>query len=471
MKRFTTEAQRQRARIWLWFSLCLCVSVVNLSAFAAEPAKPNIVLIFLDDSGHADFRPFGEPPYPTPNAERPAAEGTRFTQFYVPQAVCSASRAALMTGCYPGRVKVFGALRPGARGLEPEFKTMAEVLKPAGYATALFGKWHLGDEPDTQPQARGFDESCGLMYSNDMWAGHPENPKAWSEKPLQYFENGKAVIENVTGADQTQLTKRYTEHAVDFIQRHKAEPFFLYVPHSMPHVPLFASEAFAGKSGKGTHADVMMELDWSLGQILDALDAAGVSDNTVVIFTSDNGPWTVYGNHAGATPFREAKGTSFDGGTRSACVVRWPGKVPAGAVSDKAWSTIDVLPTLAKASGAPLPEYAIDGHDVLPLITASENATNPHDFYYFSLGDELQAIMTGDGQWKLHLEHKYRWVETPGGDGKPGKFGHKEEPLSLYNLHHDPMESKNVIAENAELAKRMQEAAEKHAVLLYKRVR
>lgn len=450
--------------------LTLLILLGGAAAAQAEAVPPpNVVIFFLDDAGWSDFAPFGKPSYPTPNVERLAAGGTRFTQFYVPQAVCSASRAALLTGCYPGRTKVFGALRPDARGLEPQFKTLAEVLKPAGYATAVFGKWHLGDQPETRPPARGFDESAGLMYSNDMWAHHPDKLGQWGEKDLQYYVNGQVTIESVTAEDQKHLTKGYTERAVDFIGRHKAAPFLLYVPHSMPHVPLYCSEAFEGKSGAGLYGDVMMEVDWSLGQILDALDAHGIAENTLVVFTSDNGPWTVYGNHAGNTPYREAKGTSFDGGVRSACIVRWPGRVPAGAVNNRAWCTIDLLPTIATLAGATLPEYPIDGKNLWPLIAGEESAVNPHDCYAFSLQEELQAVVSGDGRWKLYLPHRYRHVETAGSQGKPGKFEHLDQPLSLYDLQNDPAESNNVAAQFPEITARLEAWARDHAETFYAR--
>ena len=291
--------------------------------------RPNFVVIFLDDSGWADFRPFGETAYPTPNVEKLAAGGCCYHQFYVPQAICSASRASLLTGCYPGRHKVYGAIPPRARGLDPSFATIAEVLKPAGYATGVFGKWHIGDHEDTRPPARGFDESSGLMYSNDMWKYHPQS-RHFDTMELQFWKNGEIVIDDVSPEQQKMLTTWYTEHAVDFIGRHADEPFFLYVPHNMPHVPLFCSDKFDGKSGEGLYADVMMEIDWSVGEIMNALEEAGVADDTVVVFTSDNGPWISYGNHAGKTPYREAKGTGFDGGTRSACVMRYPNGIPAG---------------------------------------------------------------------------------------------------------------------------------------------
>jgi len=266
---------------------------------------PNFVVIMLDDSGWSDFSPFDSTPYKTPNVEQLAKEGCCFHNFYVSQAICSASRAALLSGCYPGRTKVFGAHGPGDKGLDPKYATIGEVLKAQGYTTAVFGKWHIGDRPETRPAARGFDESCGLMYSNDMWEFHPENPDYWGKHPLQFWENNQVAIERMTKEHQPMLTTWYTEHAVDFIQRQKDNPFFLYVPHSMPHVPIFSSEKFKGKSGAGLYGDVMMEIDWSVGEIMKALRAAGVEENTVVMFTSDNGPWISYGNHAGKTPFRD----------------------------------------------------------------------------------------------------------------------------------------------------------------------
>ena len=353
--------------------------------------RPNVVIIFLDDSGWSDFRPFGKPPYPTPNVERLAKQGCAYHNFYVPQAVCSASRSALMTGCYPGRTKVFGAHPPRAHGLDPKFATMGEVLKRAGYRTAVFGKWHLGDEPETRPPARGFDESCGLMYSNDMWEFHPENPARYRDFPLQFWENGKIKVERVTAEHQPMLTTWYTEHAVDFIRRNKSEPFLLYVPHSMPHVPLFCSDKFKGKSGAGLYGDVMMEIDWSVGEITKALKSSGVEDNTLVIFTSDNGPWTVYGNHSGKTPYREAKGTGFDGGTRSACLMRYPGVIKAGSVSKRTFCTVDLLPTIAELTGAAEPKNTIDGKNVWDLIVGESGATNPHDYYPFSTGRSSRA--------------------------------------------------------------------------------
>jgi len=429
----------------------------------AQGAKPpNFVVIFLDDSGYSDFRPFGTPAYATPNVERLAAEGCRFNQFYVPQAICSASRSALLSGCYPGRTKLFGAHGPRARGLDPSFATLGQVLKPAGYRTAVFGKWHIGDQPDTRPPARGFDESCGLMYSNDMWEFHPEAPERYSQYPLQFWENGKIKIERVTKDHQPMLTTWYTEHATSFIHRNRTNPFLLYVPHSMPHVPLFVSDKFRGKSGQGLHADVMMEIDWSVGEILKALKTTGVEDNTVVLMTSDNGPWVSYGNHAGKTPFREAKGTGFDGGTRSACLMRYPGKIKAGSASNRAFCSVDILPTFAGLAGAPLPKNPIDGLDVWEYISGNPDATNPHEFYAFSTGPNFEGVISGDGRWKMHLPHEYRTLIEAGNDGKAGKYRQAAIELSLFDLQADPLESTNVIAKFPAVANRLKAFAERH---------
>ena len=433
----------------------------SCASLGRAPRPPNIVVIFLDDSGFADFRPFGAPAYDTPHVRQLAAEGCRFVNFHVPQAICSASRGALLTGCYPERTGLVGAHGPRARGMDPKWPTLAQVLKPQGYATAVFGKWHIGDQPETRPPARGFDESCGLMVSNDMWRHHPES-RHFDAFPLQFWENGKIVIDDVTPEDQTRLTQWYTEHAVDFIRRKKDQPFFLYVPHSMPHVPLAVGERFKGKSGAGLYGDVMLELDASVGAILAALREAGVADNTLVLFTSDNGPWASYGNHAGKTPYREAKGTGFDGGTRSACVMRYPGRIPAGAVSDAMLCTIDLLPTVARLAGAPLPQSPVAGRDVWDLITAKPGAANPHDYYAFTTGNSFDGIFSGDGRWKLHVPHSYRKLVEAGKDGLPGKYRTEQIGLSLFDMANDPHETTNVLDKYPQVAARLQALAEEH---------
>ena len=448
--------------------LSIALLLASSPAQAADDKRPpNFVVIFLDDSGWGDFEPFGKPKYKTPNVDRLAKQGCRFDNFYVPQAVCSASRSALLSGCYPGRTKVFGAHGPNARGLSPKFENIAEVLKKKGYSSAIFGKWHVGDQPATRPSSRGFDESSGLMYSNDMWEFHPENPKHWGRFPLKYWKNGKVTIDRMTKEHQPHLTTWYTEDAVDFIRRKKGEPFFLYVPHSMPHVPLFVSKKFAGKSGTGLYGDVMMEIDWSVGNIVKALDDAGVSDNTLVVFTSDNGPWVSYGNHGGTTPYREAKGTSFDGGVRSACVMRFPGRIAAGTRSSRTLSTIDLLPTFAHLAGADLPRNPIDGKNVLDLITGKPDAKSPHDYYPFSAGRRFDGVISGDGRWKLHLPHAYRTLRTPGKDGAAGKYDQARIGLALFDMKNDPYETTNLAEKHPEVTARMKAMAQKHRATFY----
>jgi len=460
---------KQTRREFLKMAALSTVSLGLPSLAQGQTSKklPNFVIIFLDDSGWADFRPFARPDYPTPNVAQLAREGCRFNNFYVPQAICSASRAALMTGCYPGRTKVFGAHPPKARGLDPKYATMGEMLKKRGYTTAVFGKWHLGDQPDTRPPARGFDESCGLMYSNDMWEFHPENPEYWGKYPLHFWDNGKVTIERVTKKHQPMLTTWYTEHAVDFIGRNKDKPFLLYVPHSMPHVPLFVSEKFKGKSGAGLYGDVMMEIDWSVGEITKALKANGLEDNTMVIFTSDNGPWIAYGNHSGKTPFREAKGTSFDGGTRSACIMKYPGKIKAGTASSKTFCSIDILPTVAHLADAELPSNPVDGKNVWDLVVGKPGAKNPQTYYPFTIGSRFEGIISGDGRWKLHVPHKYRTLVEAAHDGAAGKYRQAEIGLALFDMENDPYETTNVLEKYPDIGAKLEQIAEEHRRKFY----
>ena len=428
---------------------------------AAE--RPNIVLMFLDDAAYSDFHPFGKPPYSTPHVEKLAAEGVRYTRFHVPQAVCSASRASLLSACYPHHTGVFGAIGPGMPGLKPKFPIISETLKAHGYATAHFGKWHLGDVPETRPQARGFDEYAGLLVSNDMWRHNPVWRKHSGDRPLPYWENGAIKIPDTSPDDQKHLTGWATEAATRFI-RGKAgkQPFFLYVAHSMPHVPLYCRDEFQGKSGAGLYGDVIMEIDWSVGEILAALKETGVDRDTIFLFTSDNGPWEEFGNHAGKTPFREHKGTSFEGGIRSPLTVRYPAHLKPGTTNDRAFSSIDLYPTLAALAGAPLPGNPIDGKDVWPLMRGDEGAKNPHEYYFISTGSALEAVMTSDGTWKLHLPHGYRDVVKPGNDGERGVTKTSMIGESLFNRSDDPMEERDVLAEHPEIAKSLRQAAEQH---------
>ena len=449
------------------FLAVLFIAIGACNSSTKKQQKPNVVIIFLDDSGYGDFRPFSQGGLQTPHVQTLAEEGRVFTNFHVPQAICSASRSALISGCYPGRTKVFGAHGPKARGLETTFPTIGEIFKAAGYKTAIFGKWHCGDQPDTRPHARGFDETCGLMYSNDMWKHHPENPEHWGKYLLQFWENGKVTIEDVGVPEQKMLTKWYTEHAVDFINRHKDEPFLLYVPHSMPHVPIFCSDEFEGKSGVGLYGDVILELDWSVGEINKALKDNGIDRNTIVIFSSDNGPWISYGNHAGKTPFREAKATSFDGGNRSACIIKYPNELEANSSSNNAFFSVDLLPTLSHLAGVEMPNNEIDGRNVWDLISGEKGAKNPHEYYALSTSRNFEGVMSGDGKWKLHLPHSYRSLLFPGKDGQPGKYETKEIELSLFDMENDPYESTNVIEDHTEVAENLMRFAELHKLRFY----
>lgn len=432
-----------------------------------ESQKPNVILIYLDDSGYSDFEPFEGSEMKTPHIKKLAEEGTVFTNFHVAQAVCSASRSALISGCYPGRTKVFGAHPPKAKGLDPAFATLGQQLKKGGYVTGFYGKWHLGDQEETRPHNRGFDESAGLMYSNDMWKHHPENPEYWGQYPIQYWENGEVIIEDVDSSHQKNLTKWSTEYSTAFIERHKDEPFFLYLAYSMPHVPLFCSEEFEGKSGYGMYGDVIMELDYGIGQVLKKLEEFDLDENTLVLFSSDNGPWSVYGNHAGATPFREAKGTSFEGGTRSACIAKLPGIIPAGEESGTFIFSIDLFPSICELTGSPLPEHEIDGKSILPLLAGEKGATSPARYYAISNGSNFEAVFSSDGKWKLHLPHSYRQVEWFGNDGKPGKYRMQSIDLSLYDMENDPMETENVVEKYPEVANELMGYAREHREKFY----
>ncbi len=302
------------------FVLSLLFIAIARVALAERP--PNIVIVFTDDQGYADVGCFGAKGFTTPNLDRMAREGRRFTNFHVVQPICTASRAALLTGCYPNRLGLHGALPPHSRiALNPDEMTLAELVKQRGYATVMFGKWHLGDAPQFLPVHQGFDEYLGLPYSGDMWPRHPE-AKPGTYPPLPLIEGDKVLNPDMQPADQEQLTTQYAEHAVSFVERHKDAPFLLYLAPNMPHVPLFVSDKFRGKSERGIYGDAIEEIDWAVGQVLDALHRNGLDENTLVIFASDNGPWLSYGDHAGsAAPLREGKGTNWEGGTRVPCIM------------------------------------------------------------------------------------------------------------------------------------------------------
>jgi len=456
---------------------CLLASLCLAPALGASRSElPNIVIIFTDDQGYADVGVFGAKGFVTPNLDRLASQGRIFRNFHVAQPVCSASRCGLLTGCYPNRLGIHGALGPRSKvGISANEMTLAELVKQRGYATAIFGKWHLGDSPQFLPLRHGFDEYFGLPYSNDMWPLHPDlvklPPDAEKRKrgypDLRMFENEKVVIPNVNHEDQNQLTTWYTEHAVKFIDSHKDGPFLLYLAHNMPHVPLHVSDKFRGKSERGLYGDVIEEIDWSVGQVMDALKRNGLEENTWVIYTSDNGPWLSYGDHAGsAFPLREGKGTNWEGGTREPCIMRWPGKIPAGTESKDMLMTIDLFPTIAKLLQADLPKHRIDGLDVWPIISGRPGSSkNPHEAYWFYYEvNQLQAIVSGDGRWKLQLPHTYRTLGgKPGGHGgTPAPYENRKlEKSELYDLVNNISEKTDVSAQHADIVKRLESEAEK----------
>jgi arylsulfatase A-like enzyme len=432
----------------------ILLTLLAASPLLAADRPPNVVMIYVDDMGYGDAGCYGNKLIRTPNIDKLAADGVRFTDFYVAQAVCSASRTALLTGCYPNRLGILGALNPSSKnGIHDRETTIAQMLKTKGYATAIFGKWHLGHHPQFLPTRHGFDEYFGLPYSNDMWPKHPT--AKFPDLPL--IEGDKTIELN---PDQSQLTTRYTERAVAFIDKHKDGPFFLYVPHTMPHVPLHVSDKFRGKSKAGLYGDVIEELDWSVGEIVAAVHKHGLDNDTLVMFASDNGPWLSYGNHGGtAGPLREGKGTSFEGGIREPFIARWPGKFPAGTVCHEPAMTIDILPTLAKFCGAELPKLPIDGKDISELLTNPTTAKSPQEAYYFYWGRELQAVRAG--KWKLHFPHEYQAIKAGGADGKPGQYEKRKLELSLFDLEADEGETKNVAAAHPDVVSRLTALAER----------
>ena len=442
----------------LLFSV-ICFACGQKLTEGGSESPPNIIVIFTDDQGYRDLACYGAPKIKTPHIDRMAAEGVRFTNFYVGQPVCSASRAALLTGCYPSRVSIQGALFPNSSiGLHPDEVTIAEICKSKGYRTGMMGKWHLGDYPDFMPTRQGFDEYQGIPYSNDMWPAHPENDR-FKFDPLPFYVNDS--IAGYYQENQNDLTTRLTEGAVKFIEENKEQPFFLYLAHPLPHVPLYVSDKFRGKSEAGLYGDVMMEIDWSVGQIMETLRTSGIDKNTMVIFTSDNGPWLTYGAHSGsALPLREGKGTVLEGGVRVPCIMRWPDKIPAGAVQDKPAMTIDLLPTIASLIRAKLPEKPIDGKNIWPLVTNDPDAASPHEAYYFYFkNNELEGMRSG--KWKLYFPHTYRSFEGKEGrdDGLPVNYTQRKIGLELYDLENDISEKNNIAEQHPAVVDSLQRMA------------
>jgi len=448
--------------------LAIAASMVTLTA----ATKPNIMIVFNDDMGYRDLGCFGAPKIKTPRVDEMAKEGMRFTDFYVASPVCSASRASLLTGCYHNRVGVKGVFFPnrGHVGLAPKHVTMAEVLKTVGYKTKAVGKWHLGDEKEFLPTNQGFDSYFGIPYSNDMT---PAKSMAYSkdclfregftpEKLVEGFKNKKTFRRKFKNkvplmrdeecvefpADQRTITKRFASEGIAFISESVAEdkPFFLYLANSMPHIPLYVSPEFEGKSQDGLYGDVIEEIDHNFGRILDHLKKLKIEDNTLVVFTSDNGPWLVLGEHAGsALPLFEGKMTHFEGGQRVPTLIKWPGTIAPGSVCGEMALSMDLLPTFAHITGATPPtQMSLDGKNIIDLLTGKEGAKTPHEYFFFG----TSAVRSGD--WKYHRVEKFKVKAT----------ARKSKGPTLYNLKDDIGESKNVIAQYPEIAKRLQKALE-----------
>ena len=447
----------------------LLFSCSTPSKEATPQGPPNVVIIFTDDQGYGDLGSYGASGFETPNLDKLARQGMRFTHHYSAQPVCSASRAGLLTGCYPNRIGISGALFPYHKiGINPEEETLAELLKDQGYATGVFGKWHLGHHEKFLPLQHGFDEYVGVPYSNDMWPikldGTQAKPgEGRGDFPQLPLVEGNETIEEIKSyAGQDKLSTLYTEKAVDFIRRNADQPFFMYLPHTMPHVPLGVSDKFKGKSEQGFYGDVMMEIDWSVGQVMEVLEELELADNTVFIFTTDNGPWLNYGNHAGsAGGLREGKTTSWEGGQRVPFIVRWPGNTPAGSVCNKLSCNIDLLPTLVEITGASLPQKPIDGVSMVDLWKGNFELTPREDLYYYYGKNNLNAVRKGN--WKLVFPHRFgSYHALPGNDGRGGRRIPTEvDSLELYNLMRDPGEEYNVIALYPEKVPELEAVAER----------
>jgi arylsulfatase A len=413
-----------------------CEGVSRRESAGPAGERPNFIIIFTDDQGYQDLGCFGSPLIKTPHIDKMAAEGMKFTDFYVAAPVCTPSRVALLTGQYPMRSGLTRVLFPTDKvGLMTDHRTIAEVLKARGYATQCIGKWHLGHLPEFLPTRHGFDHYFGIPYSNDM-------------KPSPLMRDEKVVEEP---AVQATLTERYTEEAVKFIRANKDRPFFLYLPHNMPHVPLAVSERFKGRSARGLYGDVIECIDWSTGEILGALRKLGLDRNTLVVYTSDNGPWLPKGQMGGsALPLRDGKGTTWDGGMREPCVMRWPGRIPAGKVCSEMALTMDLLPTIAHLAGAPLPaEEKLDGRDIWPLMSGESGAKSPHEAFFYYNDKRLEAVRSG--RWKLVF------VAPPAAaEGE----ALKDRPPELYDLQADIGEKTNVAADHPDVVARLRALAQ-----------
>ena len=428
--------------------LSLLAALTALHATAA-PAQPNLVIIFIDDLGYADIGPFGATKQHTPNLDRMAREGMKLTSFYAAP-VCSVSRAQLLTGCYGARVSVPGVYFPGqANGLNPAEFTIAERLKERGYATMCIGKWHVGDQPEFLPTRQGFDRYFGIPYSNDMQKKSTQT----GERVVPLLRDDK-VAELLTDEQQSRIVERYTDEATGFIRANKDKPFLLYLPHTAVHTPIWPGEKFRGKSANGRFGDWVEEVDWSVGRVLDTLRELKLAERTLVVFTSDNGPWLIKGADGGsALPLRGGKGSTWEGGVRVPTIAWWPGKIAPGSVCDAVAGTIDLLPTAVALAGGTVPaQPVIDGRDLSPLLFGKTKESQREAHYYFA-GYNIQAVR--QGPWKLAIAAQPR---SMGQNTDPDASGNAPR---LYNLDQEIGEQTNLAAKHPEVVAKLQSLAAK----------
>ena len=462
-----------------------------------KESPPNIVLIFADDLGYGDLSCYGSETISTPHLDGLAKQGMKFMDFHVTSSVCTPSRASLLTGCYPDRVSLPKVLFPDGAwgsdpniGINPDEETLAELLKQRGYATAMAGKWHLGHKQKFLPLQHGFDRYLGVPYSNDMpiestmpLSENINLRNGMTREMIQNFESLEIenkrhqtpLLENNQviefPADQTTLTKRYTEFCIEFIKSRAAQsPFFVYLAHTMPHIPIFASDEFEGKSKGGLYGDVIEEIDWSVGAIVEALEKIGIRDNTLFIFTSDNGPWLSYGNHGGTTGgLRGGKFDIWEGGFRVPAIISWPGVIPKNEINEQMITTLDILPTLINIAGASMPQKQIDGINVWPAWKNEHmNILEERYFYYFN-NSEIRAVRKGN--WKYVAPHTGAIVVQPGMDGINGKSERIDFSEALYDLKNDVAESENVIREHPELQRIFKSAIDSFSTAIFSEAR
>ena len=436
--------------VFRYISLILCTII--FSGHRTNDELPNIIFILTDDLGYGDLGIYGADDIETPHIDKLARQGAQLTSYYVSQPVCSASRASILTGCYANRVGIHQALGPNSEiGINPREELLPELLKEQGYTTAIFGKWHLGDATMFMPRNHGFDEFYGILYSNDMWPYHPQH-----EFPELFLYENETRLRELH--DQTYLTDAITMKSMDFIRRNKDNPFFLYIPHTQPHVPLFAHPNYIGSQPRGLYGDVIHEIDHSVGRILKTLEENDIDEKTIIIFTSDNGPWLSYGTHGGLSGiYREGKGTVWEGGVRVPSVVWYPKHIPASQRIESSIMAIDWLPTIMEYTQGRLPYLKIDGKSIKGILSHQEQNPTHRNFFFYYDQNELQAIK--HQHWKAYFPHTFRTIgdKKTRDDGIPILYDyiHLEE-MELYNLIDDPQEKTNVAALYPEVIRKIE---------------